>query len=94
MSLDQAELKQIAEIWGTQFADCLVTDARWPACNQAAAVVAAGAIVKNAIDDMARILDVGDFAPHIAMMSATTNLAFWNSMPGFGTKGKSNAPAS
>jgi L-fucose mutarotase/ribose pyranase (RbsD/FucU family) len=75
------ELEQISKIWGAQFADCLITDARWPSCNQTAAVVAAGAVVKSAIDGIARILDVGDFAPHIEMMSTTMHNAFWDSMP-------------
>jgi L-fucose mutarotase/ribose pyranase (RbsD/FucU family) len=88
MSLDQAELKQIAETWGTQFADCLIADARWPSCNQAAAVVAAGAVVKSAIGGIARILDVGDFAPHTEMMSATMHNAFWDSMPNPGKKNR------
>jgi hypothetical protein len=79
--VSRAELEQLAETWGTEFADCLIADRRWPSCNQAAAVVAAGAIVKFAIARIARILDVGDFAPHTEMMSATMHNAFWNSMP-------------
>jgi hypothetical protein len=89
--LDAAELEQISEIWGVQFADCLVTDRRWPTCDQPAAIRAAGLVVDRAIVGIVAILDGGaDFKPHTKMIAETTRAAFWNSMP----KGQSNAPAS
>lgn len=81
--LSEAELGQIAKIWGTAWADCLITDARWPFCNQSAAVIAAGAIVEKAIDGIIRILHGADFAPHVEMMSVTMRETLWNSMPSF-----------
>lgn len=88
MNLDQAELKQIAEIWGAQFADCLITDRRWPTCNQPAAIRAAGLVVDHAITGITAILDGGDdFRAHTKMMAQTTRAAFWNSMPNFGERG-------
>jgi hypothetical protein len=94
-ALDPAELEQISKIWGIQFADRLITDHRWPACNQAAAIRAAGLVVERAITGIVAILDSGDdFRPHTAMMAATINTAFWNSMPHAGKKGTSIAPAS
>jgi hypothetical protein len=89
--LDPVELEQISEIWGVQFADCLITDRRWPNCNQSAAIRAAGLVVDRAIAGIVTILDSGaDFKPHTKMMAETTRAAFWSAMP----KGKSNAPAS
>jgi hypothetical protein len=91
--LDAAELEQISEIWGAQFADILITDHRWPTCNQPAAIRAAGFVVERAITGIVAILDSGDdFKPHTEMMAATINTAFWNSMPNAGKKGKSDAP--
>ena len=57
IGLDHDELKQIATVWGTEWADALIADPRWPTCRQAAALTAAHAIVRTAIDDIARILD-------------------------------------
>jgi hypothetical protein len=91
--LDAAELEQISEIWGAQFADILITDHRWPTCNQPAAIRAAGFVVERAITGIVAILDSGDdFKPHTEMMAATINTAFWNSMPNAGKKRKSDAP--
>jgi hypothetical protein len=93
--LDAAELEQISEVWGAQFADVLITDHRWPTCNQPAAIRAAGVVVDRAITGIVAILDSGeDFKPHTKMMAETTRAAFWNSMPNAGKKGKSDAPAS
>jgi hypothetical protein len=87
--LDQAELKQIAETWGTQFADCLIADRRWPTCNQRAAIRAAGFVVELAITGISAIIDSGDdFKPHTKMMAETMHTAFWNSMPNPGKKGQ------
>jgi hypothetical protein len=84
MSLDQAELKRIAETWGVQFADCLIADRRWPTCNQPSAIRAAGFVVERAITGIVAILDsAADFKPHTKMMAETIHTAFWNSMPGF-----------
>ena len=47
--LDPVELEEMSEIWGTQFADCLITDRRWSTCNQPAAILAAGFVVERAI---------------------------------------------
>src|ERR1035437_3610648 len=71
--LDAAELEQISEIWGAQFADILITDHRWPTCNQPAAIRASGFVVERAITGIVAILDSGDdFKPHTKMMAATT----------------------
>ncbi len=76
------DLEQISKIWGAQFADCLITDRRWPTCNQSAAVCAAGLVVDRAITGIVAILDGSDdFKPHTKMMAETTRAAFWNSMP-------------
>jgi hypothetical protein len=92
--IDAAELEQISENWGVQFADRLITDRRWPTCNQPAAIRAAGLIVERAITGIVAILNSGDdFKPHTKMMAATINTAFWNSMPHAGKKGTSIAPA-
>jgi hypothetical protein len=91
--LNPAELEQISEIWGVRFADCLITDRRWPTCDQPAAIRAAGAVVARAITGIVAILDGGDdFRPHTKMIADTIYAAFWNSMPKPGKKGKSNAP--
>jgi hypothetical protein len=91
--IDAAELEQISEIWGAQFADILITDHRWPTCNQPAAIRAAGVVVERAITGIVAILDSGDdFRPHTKMMAATTRAAFWNSVPNPGKKGKLHAP--
>jgi hypothetical protein len=80
--LDPADLKLIAEMWGTTYADNLIGDARWPTCRQNDAIAAAEAIVRTAIIDVAVILNTGaDFRPHISMMSSATLFAFQNSMP-------------
>ena len=80
--LDPVELEQISEIWGVQFADHLITDRRWPTCNQLAAIRAAGLVVDRAIIGIVAILDSGDdFKPHTKMMAETIHTAFWNSMP-------------
>jgi hypothetical protein len=93
--LNPAKLEQISEIWGAQFADCLITDRRWPTCNQPAAIRAAGFVVERAITGIVAILDSGgDFKPHTKMMAETTRAAFWNSMPDAGKECQSNAPAS
>jgi hypothetical protein len=93
--LDAAELEQISEIWGAQFADTLIADRRWPTCNQPAAIRAAGFVVERAITGIVAILDSGgDFKPHTKMMAETTRAAFWNSMPDAGKECQSNAPAS
>jgi hypothetical protein len=93
--LDQAELRQLAETWGTQFADCLIADARWPTCNQPAAIHAAGLVVDRAIIGIVAILDSGDdFKPHTAMMSRTIHTAFWSAMPSSSKKENRNAPTS
>jgi hypothetical protein len=91
--LDAAELEQISKNWGVQFADCLITDRRWPTCNQPAAIRAAGLVVDRAITGIVAILDGGaDFKPHTRMMAETIHTAFWNSMPSLNRKGKSDAP--
>jgi hypothetical protein len=93
LSLDQAELKQIAETWGAQFADCLIADRRWPTCNQPSAILAAGFVVERAIGGIVAILDSSaDFKLHTRMMAETIHIAFSNSMPSSSKKGKSNAP--
>jgi hypothetical protein len=93
MLIDAAELEQIAENWGAQFADVLITDHRWPTCNQPAAIRAAGLVVDRAITGIVEILDSGDdFRPHTKMMAVTTRAAFWNSLPNPGKKGQLNAP--
>jgi hypothetical protein len=80
--LDAAELAQISEIWGAQFADTLLSDRRWPRCDQSAAIRAAGVVVDRAITGIVAILDGGaDFRPHTRMMAETIHTAFWNSMP-------------
>jgi hypothetical protein len=80
--LDAVELEQISENWGRQFADILITDRRWPKCNQPAAVRAAGIVVDRAVIGIAAILDSGaDFKPHTTMMAQTIRSAFWASMP-------------
>ena len=85
--LDSDDLKLVAESWGATYADNLICDARWPRCNQSAAIAAAEAILRTAIIDVAAILNTGiDFRPHVAMMSAATWLSFQNSMP----RGKMN----
>jgi hypothetical protein len=95
LMLDPVELEQISEIWGVKFADSLITDRRWPTCNQPAAIRAAGIVVERAITGIVAILDSGgDFKPHTKMMAETTRAAFWNSMPDAGKDGQSNAPAS
>jgi hypothetical protein len=89
LMLDPVELGQISEIWGTQFADILITDRRWPTCDQSAAVRAAGLVVDRAITGIVAILDSGDdFKSHTKMMAATTRAAFWNAMPNPGKKGR------
>ncbi|WMT78861.1 hypothetical protein [Bradyrhizobium sp. Ash2021] len=80
-SLDYNELKLIAESWGTQWADALIASPRWPSCNKATTVLAAGAIVESAINGIARILGGSDFAPHVPMMSATMLQAYQDSLP-------------
>jgi hypothetical protein len=76
-----------------QFADCLITDRRWPACNQPAAIRAAGVVVERAIIGIIALLDSGaDSKPQTKMMAETIHTAFWNSMPSFNRKGKSDAP--
>jgi hypothetical protein len=80
------ELEQISEIWGAQFADCLITDRRWPTCNQPAAIRSAGLVVDRAIRGIVAILDSGDdFKPYTKMIAATTRAAFWNAMPSSGS---------
>jgi hypothetical protein len=79
--LSRVELTRFAESLGTQWADALITDPRWPSCNQAAAIVAAGAVVDRTASEIANILDGIAFAPHAAAMSATMRSAFWDSMP-------------
>ncbi|MGY4504214.1 hypothetical protein ACVWYH_008171 [Bradyrhizobium sp. GM24.11] len=80
--LDPVELEQISEIWGGQFADTLISDRRWPTCNQGAAIRAAGLVVERAITGIVEILNGGaDFRPHTRMMAETIHTAFWNSMP-------------
>jgi hypothetical protein len=80
--LDAAELEQISEIWGAQFAECLITDRRWPACNQPSAIREAGIVVDRAIVGIVAILNGGaDFKPHTKMMAETIHAAFWNAMP-------------
>jgi hypothetical protein len=83
MSLDSGELKFIAQVWGEELADAMITHPRWPRCDQHNAIAAAEAIVRISITGVAAILDEGDdFKPHIGMISATTWSAFQNSMPG------------
>ncbi len=85
MSLDPGELKFIAQNWGHGLADALITDPRWPRCNQNRAITAAEAVVMTGIKSVAAILDDGgDFGPHVKMMSAATWFAFQSSMPGQG----------
>jgi hypothetical protein len=82
--LDADELEQLSTIWGAQFADILITDRRWPTCNQPEAIRAAGLVVDRAIIGIVAILDGGaDFKPHTRMMAETIHTAFWNSMPNF-----------
>ena len=86
--LDAVELEQISVIWGTQWADILITDRRWSTCNQSAAIRAASLIVERGITGIVAILDSGDdFGPHTKMIAATTRAAFWNSVPTPGKKG-------
>jgi hypothetical protein len=90
--LDPAELEQISQIWGTQWADALITDRRWPTRNQSAAIRAVGLIVERGITEIVAILDSGDdFKPHTKMMARTIHEAFWNSMPSLNRKGTSDA---
>jgi hypothetical protein len=90
--LEAAELEQISENWAAQFADILITDQRWPTCNQPAAIRAAGFVVDRAITGIVAILDGSDdFKPHTKMIAATTRAAFWNSVPNPGRKGQLNA---
>ena len=70
------ELKLMAECWGTQFADALIADPRWPRCRQGAAIAAADVIVRTAIDKIAKI-----FVPHAAVVSATMLRAWQDSLP-------------
>lgn len=85
--LDSNYLKLVAEGWGTTYADQMIGDARWPRCNQGAAIAAVEKILRTAIADVEAILSTGvDFQPHISMMSAATWCAFQNSIP----KGKIN----
>jgi hypothetical protein len=87
LMLNSTELEQISQVWGVRFADILITDRRWPTCNQPAAIRAAGSIVERTIADIVAILDVGDdFKPHTKMMARTIHFAFWNSMPGAGAR--------
>jgi hypothetical protein len=80
--LDAAEFEQISVIWGTKWADVLITDRRWPTCDQPAAIIAVGLVVDRAIAGIVAILDGGaDFKPHTRMMAGTIHAAFWNSMP-------------
>ena len=75
--LDPVELEEMSEIWGTQFADCLITDRRWSTCNQPAAILAAGFVVERAITGIVAILDSGDdFKPYTKMMAETIHTAF------------------
>lgn len=93
--IDAADLEQISEIWGAQFADIMITDHRWPGCNQPAAIRAAGIVVERAITGIVAILDGSDdFKPHTKMMAETTRAAFWNAMPNPDKKGQLNAPTS
>jgi hypothetical protein len=81
-ALDPDELEQLAEIMGTEYADCLITHPRWPTCNQPAAIRAAGHGVDLGIAGIVAILNgAADFRPHTAMMSTTIRNAFWNSLP-------------
>jgi hypothetical protein len=78
----QVELEQISEIWGAQFADILISDRRWPTCDQLAAIRAAGLVVDRAITGIVAILDSGDdFKPHTKKTAKTIHAAFWDSMP-------------
>jgi hypothetical protein len=80
--INAAELERISENWGAQFADVLITDHRWPTCNQPAAIRAAGVVVERAITGIVAILNSGDdFRPFTKMIETTTRAAFWNSLP-------------
>jgi hypothetical protein len=90
--LDAAELEQISEIWGLQFAEALIADRRWPTCDQPRAIRAAGVIVERAICEIVATLNTGDdFRPFTEMMAVTISGAFWNSMPKGFAPGRSAA---
>jgi hypothetical protein len=90
--LSAAELEQIAEIWGVQFAETLIADRRWPRCDQPRAIRAAGVIVERAIGEIVATLNTGrDFQPFTAMMAETISKSFWDSMPKGFAPGRSAA---
>jgi hypothetical protein len=77
-NLDAAELEQISEIWGMQFAEALIKNPRWSTCDQPEAIRAAGVIVKHAIREIVATLDRGDdFRPHTTMMAQTISGSFY-----------------
>jgi hypothetical protein len=88
-NIDADELREISKNWGTQWADALIADRRWPRCDQKVVVAKAGAIVGLAIAGIAAILSEGDdFKPHLKMISSTVHDSFWNSMPSIGIGGR------
>jgi hypothetical protein len=75
------ELEQLSKIWGMQFAEALITDPRWPTCDQGEAIRAAGVIVKRAIREIVATLDRGeDFRPHTTMMARTVSGSFYGEL--------------
>jgi hypothetical protein len=83
-SLDPADLRLWADFYGARFADTLVSDPRWPRCNQYAAMRRAEVIVRRAICGMAAILDSGDadLATHVPIIASTMLQAYQASLPG------------
>jgi hypothetical protein len=80
--LDSGYLKLVAENWGSTYADQMIGDARWPRCNQRAAIAAVEEILRTSISQVEAILNTGDdFRPHVKMISTTTWSAFQNAMP-------------
>jgi hypothetical protein len=87
-----AMLKQVAESWGTQFADALILDPRWPGCDQSAAIRATALIVDHAITRIVAILDESDeFREHTPGMALSLRAAFWESMPNGAAKNRSSS---
>jgi hypothetical protein len=77
-----AELKQISEGWGEELADALISDKRWPMCDQLAAIRTAASIMDQAVARIVAILDASvEFREHTPAMAITLRAAFWNSMP-------------
>jgi len=75
-------LKGVAETWGTQFADTMICDPKWPKCDQARTIRAARAVVARAIQTIiATLNESADFRPHTPMMASSIRAAFDASLP-------------